>query len=1049
MEYSLEGKWEVRLTGAEDQTERELCHEMILPGTLDENRIGYRDTGKNQWHMEETNDEEYKPIATRFTRKYTYEGEARLTRMVHFTENPGKRVFLEAERARVLSLLIDGQEVPHALPPSISTPQVFEVTGRMDGTHEITLLSDNSYPGLPREQIIYSSAATDETQTNWNGVLGYLRLREEQEVFLREVRVYPKIKGDAVLSMGKRHARQLENTQNTVLAGTGQMPVGEQASRWTVSVIIEIDAGRAFGGRLRLCSDAFTTEVVIPVSVPEGCTEIAVEIVSADAVHREAVSIDGVELAGAGAAARAASADSAGTSETGWNSENVAGRYAVLKPELCLWDEDEGNLYELTAQLFEAEGAAEATACEDNGKAAQSHHAFVRTEIMSEKTVRFGFRVFGDNGRGRLALNGRTIFLRGEANCAEFPEEGHPPMDKAAWLEILGRYHSYGVNCMRFHSHCPPEAAFEAADELGMLMQPELSHWDPKGAFETEESFAYYQRELTQILRMLANHPSFVMLTLGNELWTQKTGLSRMHQMLALARKMDDTRLYAIASNGFYGTTGCDAESDFYTAQRFFELPLRGTFAAEKKEEGIQGHINHRYLDPCMNYDATMEELRKTYEKPVFGFEVGQFEVLPDFGELSDFHGISSPANLKLIREKAAARGLLEEWNRYVEATGELALIGYREEVEAAMRTQEMSGLSLLGLQDFPGQGTALVGMMNSHLQPKPYSFARPERFQAFFRSQLVLAEFPGYTYESTERLQVRVKVANFGKEEICAPVRYELRWVMAEETACAAEETARAVDTAPARTPSPKKIASRWAMAGELPQVTCPVGELTDAGEFTIPLSADHPMRLSLHVQVGAAENTYPIWVYPPVEPVCPDEVYETEVFDSKMRRVLAEGGIVYLTPPATAEAMPSSIKTQFTTDFWSVGTFPAQEGGMGQLIDEKHPLFVNFPTEFHTNWQWWPMATQRAIILPEYKKSIVAQMDSYAYMRPMTQLLECRCGGGRLLLSSMALQNLQQYPEARALQNAIYQYLVSEQFCPEQEMEAEVLADLVWEGK
>lgn len=610
---------------------------------------------------------------------------------------------------------------------------------------------------------------------------------------------------------------------------------------------------------------------------------------------------------------------------------------------------------------------------------------------------------------------------------------------------------------MRFHSHCPPEAAFEAADELGMLMQPELSHWDPKGAFETEESFAYYQRELTQILRMLANHPSFVMLTLGNELWTQETGLARMHQLLALARKMDDTRLYAIASNGFYGTTGCDAESDFYTSQRFYGMPLRGTSAAEKKEEGIQGHINHRYPDSCMNYDPTMEKLRKKYEKPVFGFEVGQFEVLPDFGELGDFHGISSPANLELIQKKAAVHGLLEEWDRYVEATGELALIGYREEVEAAMRTREMSGLSLLGLQDFPGQGTALVGMMNSHLRPKPYSFARPERFQAFFRSQLVLAEFPGYTYESTERLQVRVKVANFGKQEICAPVRYELRgalprnetasrWVTVEESPLC---FARRQDTSSMEVRCVKGEAEEMVcVTGELPQVTCPVGELTDAGEFTVLLSADRPMRLSLHVQVGAAENTYPIWVYPPVEPACPDAVYETEVFDSKTRRVLAEGGIVYLTPPATAEAMPSSIKTQFTTDFWSVGTFPAQEGGMGQLIDEKHPLFANFPTEFHTNWQWWPMATQRAIILPEYKKSIVTQMDSYAYMRPMTQLLECRCGGGRLLLSSMGLQNLQQYPEARALQNAIYQYLISEQFRPEQEMEAEVLAGLVWEN-
>ena len=107
-----------------------------------------------------------------------------------------------------------------------------------------------------------------------------------------------------------------------------------------------------------------------------------------------------------------------------------------------------------------------------------------------------------------------------------------------------------------------------------------------------------------------------------------------------------------------------------------------------------------------------------------------------------------------------------------------------------------------------------------------------------------------------------------------------------------------------------------------------------------------------------------------------------------------------------------------------------------MGQLIDRKHPIFRDFPTDTHTDWQWWPMATQRAFILPENYQAIIAALDSYAYLRPLAQLLECRCHGGRLLISSMGLQNLQQYPEARALLGSIYQYIVSEDFKPEQEI-------------
>ena len=220
------------------------------------------------------------------------------------------------------------------------------------------------------------------------------------------------------------------------------------------------------------------------------------------------------------------------------------------------WDEEDGNLYTLTATLG-----------------------------GSTRTVRFGVRDFRAEG-GVLTLNGRRIFLRSEANCAVFPEEGHPPMTVERWREVLAVYRSYGVNCMRFHSHIPPEAAFAAADEMGMLMQPELSHWNPETAFESPESLAYYTGELRQALRFLANHPSFVMLTLGNELASGELGHRRMEDLLSMAHAMDATRLFACGSNTHYGWYGYQGGSDFYTSFHLREQDLRATY------DNMKGYLN-------------------------------------------------------------------------------------------------------------------------------------------------------------------------------------------------------------------------------------------------------------------------------------------------------------------------------------------------------------------------------------------------------------------------------------------------------------------------
>ena len=878
--FDLSGTWRCE-TG-------EGCAPAQLPGTLDTNGIGHADLTAAPWHPDENVNDALASqdvIATRLTRRHTYEGAAVFTRALSFVPPAGKRVFLFCERTRRLSLRVNGQEVPPFLPASLSTPVLFELTGLLTGRDELALTCDNRYPGWPHDDIVFSSAATDETQTNWNGVIGELSLRVEEPVFIHALRVYPR--GDAL------------------------------------DVWLEISADRAFQTDVTVISDALAA----PVSI---------------------------------------------TAQGGPGFSSVALRGLPLRADVRRWDEGEGNLYALSASLG---GVA--------------------------KTVFFGIRTCCAQN-GRFVLNGRPLFLRGETNCAVFPETGHPPTDVASWRHILAVYQSYGVNCVRFHSHCPPEAAFIAADETGMLMQPELSHWNPRNAFSSPESRAYYRAELEGVLCMLANHPSFVMLTLGNELHMNEDGQAFADSLLALARSIDPTRLYAAGSNNHYGAKGPNPADDFYAACCCRAHALRATSSP------MTGWLNERCPDLRTDYAPAMRAIRAVSDQPVLSFEVGQYEVLPDFDELAAFRGVTRPDNLRLIRSRVEAASLLPRWRTYVEATGELALRCYRAEVEAALRTEGLSGLFLLGLQDFPGQGTALVGMMDSHLSPKPYAFAQPERFARFFTAVLPLVLLPCLTYTAGETLAADVRMANYGRQTLeGVPV-----WTLE---------------------------GGGVSLRGTLPCAHAACGAATDLGSISVPLDGiKKAARLTLTVSLCGHENSYDLWVYPDEPAVCPERVYECRTLDARALQVLQRGGRVFLAPDSTQEALPHSICGQFSTDFWSVGTFPAQAGGMGLLIDAAHPVFASFPTDAHTDFQWWPMASLRAVILPEALQSlrpIVTLMDSYAYLRPMAQLFECRCGGGRLLFSSLGLHHLTQYPEARALLGSIYHYMGSEAFAPGQE--------------
>ena len=884
----LSGMWECSVPGQSGT--------LRLPGTLDEAGFGLPDDPSRQWKSEDLKRlgfwKEGDPVLTRLTRKRVYEGPAQFSRSLCWSPPAGCRIFLECERTRHLRLTVNGLEAPVVRPATLSAPCVFDVTDLVIGQDRFTFISDNSYPGWPRDAIVYASAASDETQTNWNGILGYIRLRIEKANFISGIRVYP---------------------------GNGR-----------AEIRVDLNLSEIRRGMLRISSPALLGEHEVSIPEKTGAFEIRCS--------------------------------------------------APLHPDLRRWDLEEGFLYPLT----------------------------VSAEGLESRTVTFGVRTFRAR-EGRLELNGRKFFLRGETNCAVFPETGYIPVDTAAWTEILLKYRSYGVNCVRFHSHCPPEAAFFAADRLGMLMQPELSQWDPEHAFASEKSRNYYGMEARRILRQLANHPSFVMLSFGNELQFHSEGRTFAENLLRELRREDPTRLYTAGSNAFYGTEGPNPADDYYTACEDRGRMLRASSA------DFQGWLNRENVYACRDYNAEAERLRDVSDQPVLAFEAGQYEVLPDFRECADYRGVTEPMNLRLIEQRMHAAGLADAWSQMVSATGENALACYRAEVEAAMRTENFSGIFLLGLQDFPGQGTALVGMMDAHLRPKPYAFAKPERFAAFFRDVLPLALLPRHVFSAGEEIRFSVRIANYGKTDL----EGVWSWMLDGEGIV---------------------------LSGTGAFLRLPAGSLSAAENVRIPPAGlRRPARCTLTLRYGESCNTYPLWIYPDEMPSCPPDVLECRALDRKARQVLASGGKVFLAPDSTAEALPSSVQAQFSPDFWSVCTFPTQSGCMGQLIDPDHPLFRNFPTDSFSSWQWKPMACRRAILLPRRMKTIVAEMDSCMQLRPMAQLFECRCGGGRLMVSSFGFHRMEQAPNVRALQNAIYSYMGSELFQPEEELQPEIATEFL----
>jgi len=660
--------------------------------------------------------------------------------------------------------------------------------------------------------------------------------------------------------------------------------------------------------------------------------------------------------------------------------------------------------------------------------------------FADRQAAHFGMRDFKRDGQ-RLAINGRTVFLRGRLDCANYPLTGYPPMDKDGWLRVLGILKEWGLNHVRFHSWCPPEAAFVAADELGMYFQVELPN--KRSAFKAPESteaaqrnidylavpgadpnaslYDYAVREGGLIFRDFGNHPSFVMFTLGNELGRNPA----MYELVARFKKSDPRHLLAQGSNNNHWDPSYAAGDDFWvTGKTGKTLPVRGSFFPGDFPGG--GHI---YSQPPSTLDNYYDSI-KDAPVPVIAHETGEFEVTPDFREIPHYTGVLKARNLEIFRQRLKDANMLDLSHDFMRASGALAAICQREEIEAALRTPGLGGFHLLDLQDFPGQGTALVGMLNVFMESK--GIITPEERRQYCCQTVPLLLLKKYTWTTDESFAGEIKIAHYGPADI---TNARVTWAISAD-----EKSATA--------------------SGVIGPLTIKQGGLDAIGEIRVPLDrVKAPGRLKIVVAIEGTRysNTYDLWVYPlQVDNSMPKGVVVTNRLDAPTLKFLAEGGKVLLFPGTNDHK--HSVGGAFPTDFWCWPMFAkgaiAQglepvPGTQGFICDPNHSALANFPTEFHSNWQWWQIVkNSRPIILDETPadyRPIVHVIDNFARNHKLGLLFETRCGPGKLLVCASDLPALQAHPEARQLLHSLLRYVDSAAFAPQTQLKTELLKELL----
>jgi len=844
-----------------------------------------------------------------------------------------QRVILFLERPHIeTSVYINGKLAGRD--SSLSVPHEFDVTPYIiyGKDNEISI---KVYNGIEHVCVGQDShSVTDQTQGNWNGIVGRMELQARRLQYIRNLQVYPDVKRkqikvvmDVVGDDKDKHDFSFEISE---LTSSENNPFAHLAS--------SANAPRSFTFKNVKQGPDDSFAVIIPM-----------------------------------------------------------GEYVKL------WDEFNPNLYELTA-------------------------------VMGRDSLKttFGMSQIAIEGK-QFYMNGKKIWIRGTVENCCFPETGYPPTDEASWLRIFKKCKEYGLNMMRFHSYCPPEAAFSAADKVGFYLQPEGPSW-PNHGVKLGNGMTidhYLMQETQRMVEKYGNHPSFCMLAAGNEPagnWVSWVG-DFVEQWKLTG---DKRRVYCGASVG--GGWAWDPKSEYH---------VKG---------GARGLDWDRHAPQSEdNFNEKMEKQVQKGKKPItfdvhepiLTHEMGQWCAFPDLKETSQYTGAYKARNFEIFSDLLRDNGMASQAEKFLHASGKLQALAYKYDLERNLRTKDYAGFQMLSLNDYSGQGTALVGVLNVHWKEKGYCDAKD--WTEFCSPIVPLAKFPKFVFSSENKVCVPIELYNAYKEPLKdAKVVYSIK-----------DETGKVYSSGRLLRDLQFEVATDEAsLMPALQEI--PVAKNIGLGHvFVSCLGMPSPSKYTMEVTVTAsnapeAKNHWDFWVYPS-EQEMPKvrDIYIADSLDAKAQKVLQKGGKVLLLAAGKVK-MGADVKQNYLPVFWNTSWFKMRPPHTtGATIDKGHPLFKHFPTDDWANLNWWELLNKAQVMnlreFPKDYQSAIQPIDTWHVSRKLGMMVEANVGKGKLLMTTMDLTNdLEHRLVANQMRYAILKYMMSEDFNPSLSLDKQVIDDL-----
>ena len=806
--------------------------------------------------------------------------------------NKDKRVTLFLERPHIQTTVwINGKEVGTQY--SLTTPHVYDISKFVEkGTNTITIRIDNRLHD-PYNVGQDSHSVTDQTQGNWNGIVGKMEVITEPSFWFDDLQVYPDI-------------------------------ANHQAK-----VVMKIYSLADTKSKINIAAESFNTttsdrhQKELTLSLKKGEQELV--------------------------------------------------QYIDMGKNPLLWSEFTPAMYRLKVKIT-------------NG------------QDSNTKETDFGMREFSIKGK-YFYINGTKVVLRGTVENCDFPLTGYAPMDEKSWERVFRICKSFGLNHMRFHSYCPPEAAFEAADIVGFYLQPEGPSWPNHGVklgyglpIDT-----YLMDETKRMDQFYGNHPSFCMMACGNE--PAGRWVEWVSKFVDYWKSTDSRHVYTGASVG--GSWQWQPHNQYHV------------------KAGARG-VN--WLNTRPESDSDFRDKIDTVSAPYVSHETGQWCVYPDFTEIPKYTGVNKAKNFEIFRDLLKENKMEGLDHDFMMASGKLQALCYKNEIEKILRTPDYAGFQLLAINDYSGQGTALEGVLNVFFEEKGYINA--QQFRRFCSETVPLARMPKFVYTNNETLTADIEVAHFGAAPLKnATTTYEI-----------------------------KDKDGKIYQQGVLSNKDIPIGNCYSLGTLQVPLKGfTQATKLNLEIKISGcdAANDWDFWVYPEKVNIEKKDIYVTDSLDAIALQKLKDGGKVLIIANGKV-SYGKDIKQYFQPVFWNTSWFKMRPPHtLGILTNQDHPLYNKFPTEYHSNLQWWELLNKAQVMqfseFPSDFQPLVQNIDTWFINRKIGMLFEANVLNGRLIMTSMDLTS---DPErrivARQLYKSVIDYMNTDKFRPKDTVTPEMINHL-----